>query len=175
MRTGAFPCPGRTALDAPAGCVPHTEELDMPADPATPTPAPVPPPSKHQLALMIWLAVLPTLLVLGLVLDSLVDDSPTVVRTVVLATIAVPIVMYGLLPRLHRTPRPCAGAPARPVTSDRSPAWAPQRLTQGGGLRITTGITTRGDPPSPRRFLRFVRTDERGPPARPSPRRPKEP
>ncbi len=74
----------------------------MPADPATPTPAPAPPPSKHQLALMIWLAVLPTLLVLGLVLDSLVDDSPTVVRTVVLATIAVPIVMYGLLPRLHR-------------------------------------------------------------------------
>jgi antibiotic biosynthesis monooxygenase (ABM) superfamily enzyme len=74
----------------------------MPTDPAHRTPTPIPPPSKHQLALMIWLAVLPTLTVLNLALNSLLTDTPIALRTVVLATIAVPIVMYGLVPRLHR-------------------------------------------------------------------------
>ena len=60
------------------------------------------PPSKHQLALMIWLAVFPTLTVLNLVLDDWLDTLLPVVRTFVLATIAVPIVIYGLMPRLHR-------------------------------------------------------------------------
>ena len=60
------------------------------------------PPSKHQLALMIWLAVFPTLMLLNLVLgDWLVTMNP-VVRTFVLATIAVPIVIYGLMPQLHK-------------------------------------------------------------------------
>ncbi len=63
---------------------------------------PVPPPSKHRLALMIWLAVPPTLTVLNLALSSVLQDVPAVVRTFVLATVAVPIVMYGLMPRLHR-------------------------------------------------------------------------
>jgi len=65
-------------------------------------PPAVPPPSKHQLALMIWVAVLPTLIALNLGLGSLLADTPVVLRTVVVATIAVPIVMYGLMPRLHR-------------------------------------------------------------------------
>ena len=65
-------------------------------------PTPVPPPSKHQLALMIWLAVLPTLTVLNVTVDPLLKDTPIVVRTFTLATIAVPIVIYGLMPRLHR-------------------------------------------------------------------------
>jgi antibiotic biosynthesis monooxygenase (ABM) superfamily enzyme len=73
----------------------------MSTDPVYRRPAPIPPPSKHQLALMIWLAVLPTLTVLNLALSSLLTDTPIVLRTVVLATIAVPIVMYGLMPRLH--------------------------------------------------------------------------
>lgn len=60
------------------------------------------PPSKHQLALMIWLAVFPTLTVINLAVgDWLVTLSP-VVRTFVLATVAVPIVIYGLMPQLHR-------------------------------------------------------------------------
>ena len=63
---------------------------------------PVPPPTKHQLALMIWLAVLPTLIVLNLLLNSALADLPLVLRTFVLATIAVPIVIYGLMPQLHR-------------------------------------------------------------------------
>jgi len=74
----------------------------MPTDPAHRTPTPVPPPSKHQLALMIWLAVLPTLIVLNLALSSLLTGTPVVLRTVIVATLAVLIVMYGLMPRLHR-------------------------------------------------------------------------
>jgi antibiotic biosynthesis monooxygenase (ABM) superfamily enzyme len=73
----------------------------MPTDSLHSRPTPVPPPSKHQLALMVWLAVLPTLTGLDLVLSSLLEDTPIAVRTFVVATIAVPIVMYGLMPRLH--------------------------------------------------------------------------
>jgi antibiotic biosynthesis monooxygenase (ABM) superfamily enzyme len=60
------------------------------------------PPTKHQLALMIWLAVVPTLTVLNLVLGDWLATLTPVVRTFVLATIAVPIVIYGLMPQLHR-------------------------------------------------------------------------
>ena len=68
---------------------------------STPT-KPVPPPSKHQLALMIWLAVFPTLVLLNVALSGPLDGQPVVVRTFVLATAAVPIVIYGVMPRLHR-------------------------------------------------------------------------
>ncbi|GAA3392393.1 hypothetical protein GCM10020369_53910 [Cryptosporangium minutisporangium] len=54
---------------------------------------------------MIWLAVFPTLTVLQLLLGSLLRGTPTVLRTLVLATIAVPIVVYGLLPPLQRLHR----------------------------------------------------------------------
>jgi len=65
-------------------------------------PPPVQPPGRHQLALMIWLCVFPTLAVLNVTLgDRLAAMSP-VGRTFVLATIAVPIVIYGLMPHLHR-------------------------------------------------------------------------
>ena len=62
----------------------------------------VPPPTKHQLALMIWIAVFPTLTALNLALGDLLAPLPSVLRTFVLATVAVPIVIYGLMPRLHR-------------------------------------------------------------------------
>ena len=60
------------------------------------------PPTKHQLALMIWLCVFPTLTVINLTLADWLRPMSPVVRTFVLATIAVPIVIYGLMPRLHR-------------------------------------------------------------------------
>ena len=86
----------------------------MPTDSVHRTRTPIPPPSKHQLALMIWLAVRPTLTVLNLAMSSLLKDTPTVLRTFVLATVAVPIVMYGLMPRLHRLrARMLAHQPAR--------------------------------------------------------------
>lgn len=62
----------------------------------------VPPPTKHQLALMIWVAVFPTLTVLNLALGTVLAELPGVLRTFVLATVAVPIVIYGWMPRLHR-------------------------------------------------------------------------
>ena len=65
-------------------------------------PAPAGPPTKHQLALMIWLAVFPTLTVLNLALGDWLGTLSPVVRTFVLATVAVPIVIYGLMPQLHR-------------------------------------------------------------------------
>lgn len=62
----------------------------------------VPPPSKHQMAVMIWIAVLPTLVALNLALGSLLGNWPIVARTFVLATVAVPIVIYGLMPQIQR-------------------------------------------------------------------------
>ena len=52
---------------------------------------------------MIWVAVFPTLTVLNLSARGLAHGmlSP-VVRTFVLATVAVPIVIYGLMPQLHK-------------------------------------------------------------------------
>ena len=63
------------------------------------------PPTKHQLALMIWLAVFPTLTLLNLALENWLSTLTPVARTFMLATIAVPIVIYGLMPRLHRLRR----------------------------------------------------------------------
>ena len=60
------------------------------------------PPTKHQLALMIWLAVFPTLTALNLAFGDQLADMPAVLRTFVLATIAVPIVIYGVMPHLHQ-------------------------------------------------------------------------
>jgi hypothetical protein len=60
------------------------------------------PPTKHQLAFMIWLAVFPTLTVLNLLLGDWLTTMNAVTRTFVLATIAVPIVIYGLMPQLYR-------------------------------------------------------------------------
>lgn len=63
---------------------------------------PLGPPTKHQLALMIWVAVFPTLTVLNLTIGPRLADLNPVLRTFVLATVAVPIVIYGVMPRLHR-------------------------------------------------------------------------
>lgn len=54
----------------------------------------------------------PTLTVINLAFGDLLSDLPSLLRTFVLSTVAVPIVIYGLMPRLHRirtrllTPRP---------------------------------------------------------------------
>jgi antibiotic biosynthesis monooxygenase (ABM) superfamily enzyme len=66
------------------------------------SPTPVPPPSRHHLALMIWLCVFPTLTALNLALGDQLRSMSPVLRTFVLATIAVPVVIYGLMPYLHR-------------------------------------------------------------------------
>jgi antibiotic biosynthesis monooxygenase (ABM) superfamily enzyme len=65
-------------------------------------PARIVPPSKHQLAFMIWLCVFPTLTALNLTFGDWLGTMSPVLRTFVLATVAVPIVIYGLMPYLHR-------------------------------------------------------------------------
>jgi antibiotic biosynthesis monooxygenase (ABM) superfamily enzyme len=60
------------------------------------------PPTKHQLAVMIWLCVFPTLTVINLALGDWLKTLSPVLRTFVLATVAVPIVIYGLMPQLHK-------------------------------------------------------------------------
>jgi antibiotic biosynthesis monooxygenase (ABM) superfamily enzyme len=62
----------------------------------------IPPPSKHQLALMIWLCVFPTLTLINVAFGDWLRTMSPVIRTFVLATVAVPIVIYGLMPHLHR-------------------------------------------------------------------------
>ena len=64
--------------------------------------ASIPPPSTHHLGVMIWLSVFPTLTVINLALGDWLKTLSPVVRTFVLATIAVPIVIYGLMPHMHR-------------------------------------------------------------------------
>jgi antibiotic biosynthesis monooxygenase (ABM) superfamily enzyme len=54
---------------------------------------------------MIWIAVFPTLTLLNLALGDWLGRLPAVPRTFVLTTIAVPIVIYGLMPRLHKVRR----------------------------------------------------------------------
>ena len=51
---------------------------------------------------MIWLCVFPTLTALNVTLSDRLASTSPVVRTFVIATIAVPIVIYGLMPHLHR-------------------------------------------------------------------------
>lgn len=79
----------------------------------TPTPAPIPPPSKHHLGVMIWLSVFPTLTVINLALGGWLKTLSPVARTFVLATIAVPIVIYGLMPSMHRLRARLMAAKAR--------------------------------------------------------------
>lgn len=67
------------------------------------------PPTKHQLALMIWIAVFPTLTVLNLALAPVLDGMPVVLRTFILVTVAVPIVIYALMPQLHRVRKAMIG------------------------------------------------------------------
>ena len=70
--------------------------------PAKLEPVLVPPPSKHQLALMVWHCVFPTLTAINLAVGDWLRPMSPVLRTFVLGTIAVPIVIHGLMPRLHR-------------------------------------------------------------------------
>jgi antibiotic biosynthesis monooxygenase (ABM) superfamily enzyme len=51
---------------------------------------------------MIWLAVFPTLTILNVLLEDVLRELPAPARTFVLATVAVPIVIYGVMPHLHR-------------------------------------------------------------------------
>lgn len=73
--------------------------------PTVPTVRAPAPPSQHVVALMIWIAVTPTLLAINLLLGPLMAGIPVIPRTIITVTIAVPIVIYGIMPLLHRLRR----------------------------------------------------------------------
>src|SRR4051794_26946881 len=76
---GGPPCPPRRLRPSRHDRQRHSGGLPVSATPTSTWP--VPPPSRHQLALMIWLWVFPTLTALNLALgDQLASMSP-VVRT----------------------------------------------------------------------------------------------
>jgi antibiotic biosynthesis monooxygenase (ABM) superfamily enzyme len=60
------------------------------------------PMSQHRLAVTVWLAVLPTLTLLQLVLGHVLAEVPLLLRPPIMATFAVPIVVYAVMPRLAR-------------------------------------------------------------------------
>ena len=51
---------------------------------------------------MIWLSVVPTLTAINLALGGWLGAMAPVLRTLVLATIAVPVVVLGLMPPLQK-------------------------------------------------------------------------
>jgi antibiotic biosynthesis monooxygenase (ABM) superfamily enzyme len=69
---------------------------------------------------MIWLCVFPTLTALNVTLSDRLASMSPVVRTFVLATIAVPIVIYGLMPHLHRARARLLAGRARPSSLARA-------------------------------------------------------
>ncbi|RZS90869.1 hypothetical protein EV189_0099 [Motilibacter rhizosphaerae] len=60
------------------------------------------PAPKYQMALMIWVAVFPTLVALQLALHDVLTGLPPVLRTLVLTMVSVPVVVFGLMPPLQR-------------------------------------------------------------------------
>ncbi|MFB7844285.1 hypothetical protein [Microbacterium sp. NPDC056052] len=88
------------AVDAAPAVSAVTAASAVPIAPAGPRP-----PSQHTLALMIWIAVTPTLLAINLLLGPLMAGIPVAPRTIITVTIAVPIVIYGIMPVLHRLRR----------------------------------------------------------------------
>lgn len=70
--------------------------------PDQPTPTPVGPPTKPQQALMIWLCVVPTLIVLTIVLGPWIMDVNPMMRMFVLATLTVPTMVYVEMPLAQR-------------------------------------------------------------------------
>ncbi len=122
-----------------------------------PSPAPprVGPPTTHQLALMIWLCVFPTLTVINLALGDWLGTLSPVLRTFVLATVAVPIVIYGLMPQLHKVrarlvepvrraltssrPGPDLRRPAHPLRGKRRET-TPIRRGSGSSLGVSRGL-----------------------------------
>lgn len=55
-------------------------------------------PPRHHMALLVWAGVLPTLIVLQSLLGQILMAVPWYLRTSIMATLTVPIVIYVLMP-----------------------------------------------------------------------------
>jgi hypothetical protein len=95
---------------------------------------------------MIWLAVFPTLTVLNLALGGWLSTLTPVLRTFVLATIAVPIVIYGLMPHLHKLRVRILTRAAQPLNAAGPTAGSARPHSEN------PGSPTRRAAPAPRRI-----------------------
>lgn len=59
-------------------------------------------PPKYKLALLIWIAIYPTINLLFWVLGDTLNSLPMYIRTLVLTVILVPVMVFLLLPALTK-------------------------------------------------------------------------
>jgi antibiotic biosynthesis monooxygenase (ABM) superfamily enzyme len=65
-------------------------------------PRPAGPPPRHRFALIVWLAIYPTITLLLELGGPLINDWPLPLRTFALTATAVPLMVFVLLPTLQR-------------------------------------------------------------------------
>ena len=65
-------------------------------------PPPCAPPPRHRMAVIVWLAIYPTITLLLALGGSAIAEWPLPVRTLALTLIAVPLMVFVLLPRLQK-------------------------------------------------------------------------
>lgn len=74
-----------------------------PAQPAVTAPKP---PPRHRMAILVWIAIYPTITVLLALGGDAVASWPLPLRTLALTAVAVPLMVFILLPRLQHVLRP---------------------------------------------------------------------
>jgi antibiotic biosynthesis monooxygenase (ABM) superfamily enzyme len=72
------------------------------AQPAAVKAPPCAPPSRHRMAVIVWLAIYPTITLLLAIGGSAIAEWPLPFRTLALTLVAVPLMVFVLLPRLQR-------------------------------------------------------------------------
>ena len=60
------------------------------------------PPPRHRFALLVWLAIYPTITLLLELGGPIINDWPLPLRTLALTATAVPLMVFVLLPALQR-------------------------------------------------------------------------
>ena len=60
------------------------------------------PPKKWKMALLIWLFIYPTIMLLFIILSPFMADWPFYLRTLVLTLILVPLMVFVALPAIHK-------------------------------------------------------------------------
>ena len=63
---------------------------------------PCSPPPRHRMAVIVWLAIYPTITLLLALGGSAIAEWPLPLRTLALTLVAVPLMVFVLLPRLQR-------------------------------------------------------------------------
>jgi antibiotic biosynthesis monooxygenase (ABM) superfamily enzyme len=69
---------------------------------AAATPRPAGPPPRHRFALLVWLAIYPTITLMQHLGGPVINDWPLPLRTLALTAVVVPLMVFVLLPTLQR-------------------------------------------------------------------------